>query len=321
MADWPTIGSLATAGGTLVLALATFSSVRAGQRSTLIAERSTGIAERALLIGTRPVLVPSRGTDPPERVRFVGGRRVSVAGGKAAIERDRENYYFVIPLRNVGTGRSPRSSARRRSTKSMLTLRRCARRDPRARHHHAPREGQRRRCIASRRRDRTGRRAHPRPRDAEQQRGGPPARMAPPAQHQLSLLASETRSNIRRSTPVRLTRRRSYTRIRGVTRDQVPGSSPARAAGTTGVAGRVPTAAASRARKAPSSWIVLMSGAGKTTVEFLSTEISTRVWRLRSCSASGWATITSEARASSPAASASPSAAMILARFSRSASA
>jgi hypothetical protein len=67
-------------------------------------ERSTGIAERALLIGMRPVLVPSRRTDPLETVRFVDGRSVSVADGKAAIERDGENYYFVIPLRNVGTG-------------------------------------------------------------------------------------------------------------------------------------------------------------------------------------------------------------------------
>jgi len=104
MTDWPTVASLATAGGTLVLAVATFSSVRAGQRSTRIAERSTGIAERALLIGIRPVLVPSRGTDPPETVRFVDGRRVSAAGGRAAVERDGANYYFVIPLRNVGTG-------------------------------------------------------------------------------------------------------------------------------------------------------------------------------------------------------------------------
>jgi hypothetical protein len=32
---------------------------------------------------------------------------------------------------------------------------------------------------------------------------------------------------------------------------------------------------------------VLISGAGKTTEEFFSTEISTGVWRLRSCSASG----------------------------------
>src|SRR6476620_3948144 len=103
MTDWPTVASLATAGGTLMLAAATFSSVRAGQRSTRIAERSTGIAERALLVGMRPVLVPSRGTDPPEAVRFVDGQRVSAAGGRAAVERDGENYYFVIPLRNVGT--------------------------------------------------------------------------------------------------------------------------------------------------------------------------------------------------------------------------
>ncbi len=104
MADWPTIASLATAGGTLVLAVATFSSVRSGQRSTRIAERSTQIAERALLIGLRPVLVPSRVTDQPEAVRFVEGRVVSVPGGMAAVERHGENYYFVIPLRNVGTG-------------------------------------------------------------------------------------------------------------------------------------------------------------------------------------------------------------------------
>src|SRR6185503_14160877 len=71
----------------------------------------------------------------------------------------------------------------------------------------------------------------------------------------------------------------------------------------------------SRLRNAVSSWIVLMSGAGKTTVVFLSTPISTRDCRLRSWSASGWAIMTSEACASSPAASASPCAAMIWARF------
>lgn len=104
MADWPTIASLATAGGTLVLAVATFSSVRSGQRSIRIAERSTQIAERALLVGLRPVLAPSRVSDPPEAVRFVDGRWVTVSGGMAAVERNGENYYFVIPLRNVGAG-------------------------------------------------------------------------------------------------------------------------------------------------------------------------------------------------------------------------
>src|SRR3954449_3069514 len=101
MTDWPKIASLATAGGTLVLAVATFSSVRAGRRSARIAERSTGIAERALRIGMRPVLVPSRGTDPPETVRFVDGRRVSVAGGRAAVERDGRS-------RSVGAASLPR---------------------------------------------------------------------------------------------------------------------------------------------------------------------------------------------------------------------
>jgi len=97
MADWPTIASLATAGGTLVLAAATFSSVRFGQRSTRI-------AERALLLGLRPALAPARVTDPPEVVRFGEGRMVSVEGGMAAVEREGQNYYLVIPLRNVGSG-------------------------------------------------------------------------------------------------------------------------------------------------------------------------------------------------------------------------
>jgi hypothetical protein len=104
MADWSTIASLGTASGTLVLAVATFSSVRFGQRSARVAERSTAIAERALLLGLRPVLAPARVTDPPEMVRFGEGRMVSVEGGMAAVERDAEIYYFVIPLRNVGSG-------------------------------------------------------------------------------------------------------------------------------------------------------------------------------------------------------------------------
>jgi hypothetical protein len=104
MADWSTIASLATAGGTLVLAVATFSSVRFGQRSARIAERSTAIAERSLLVGLRPVLAPSRVTDPPQVVRFGDGRMVSVDGSMAAVERDGESYYFVMPLRNVGNG-------------------------------------------------------------------------------------------------------------------------------------------------------------------------------------------------------------------------
>ena len=40
MADWVTISALATAGGTLVLAGATFSSVKSANRAARVAERS-----------------------------------------------------------------------------------------------------------------------------------------------------------------------------------------------------------------------------------------------------------------------------------------
>jgi len=51
MADWATISALATAGGTLVLAVATFASVRS-------ANRAARTAERSLLASMRPVLTP-----------------------------------------------------------------------------------------------------------------------------------------------------------------------------------------------------------------------------------------------------------------------
>ena len=40
MTDWATISSLATAGGTLVLAVATFASVRSSNRTARLAELS-----------------------------------------------------------------------------------------------------------------------------------------------------------------------------------------------------------------------------------------------------------------------------------------
>lgn len=43
----------------------------------------------------------------------------------------------------------------------------------------------------------------------------------------------------------------------------------------------------SRARKDPSSAMVVINGAGNTTVVFLSTPISTRLCKLRSCRARG----------------------------------
>lgn len=97
MTDWSTISALATAGGTLVLAAATFASVRSGNR----AARAT---ERALLAGIRPVLVTSRMQDPPEKVGFQDDRWFKVDGGRAIAEATDEAVYFAIALRNVGNG-------------------------------------------------------------------------------------------------------------------------------------------------------------------------------------------------------------------------
>jgi hypothetical protein len=97
MADWATISALATAGGTLVLAAATFASVRSANRSA----RAT---ERALLAGIRPVLVPSRFEDPMQKVGFVDDHWVKVEGGRAAAEVVDGVIYFAMGLRNVGSG-------------------------------------------------------------------------------------------------------------------------------------------------------------------------------------------------------------------------
>jgi hypothetical protein len=97
VADWTTISALATAGGTLVLAAATFASVRSANRSA----RAT---ERALLAGIRPVLVPSRFQDPAEKVGFADDHWVKVEGGRAAAEATGDSVYFAIALRNVGNG-------------------------------------------------------------------------------------------------------------------------------------------------------------------------------------------------------------------------
>jgi hypothetical protein len=97
MADWSTISSLATAGGTLVLAIATFSSVRS-------ANRAARAAERSLLAGLRPLLIPSRLEDPPEKVGFADSHWVRVPGGHGAVEVTDEAVYFTIALRNAGQG-------------------------------------------------------------------------------------------------------------------------------------------------------------------------------------------------------------------------
>jgi hypothetical protein len=95
--DWATISSLATAGGTLVLAVATFASVRS-------ANQAARTAEQAMQIGLRPVLMPSRWEDPAEKVGFVDDHWMKVAGGHGSAEVSGEAIYLAVGLRNVGNG-------------------------------------------------------------------------------------------------------------------------------------------------------------------------------------------------------------------------
>jgi hypothetical protein len=95
--DWVTISALATAGGTLVLAGATFASVRS-------ANRAARVAERSLLAGLRPLLMPSRIDDPPQKVGFVDEKWLVVPGGAGAAEATDNAVYLAIALRNAGAG-------------------------------------------------------------------------------------------------------------------------------------------------------------------------------------------------------------------------
>src|SRR5205085_1089664 len=97
MADWATISSLATAGGTLVLAVATFSSVRS-------ANRSARVAEQSLLVGVRPLLMPSRLEDPTQKVNWVDQHWAHLKGSRASVEIDDGKVYLAASLRNAGAG-------------------------------------------------------------------------------------------------------------------------------------------------------------------------------------------------------------------------
>jgi len=95
--DWASIASLATAIGTLVLAVATFASVRS-------ANRAARAAEQSLMVGLRPLLVPSRLQDETQKVMFADGRWIHVLGGRATIQAEDGVIYFTMSLRNVGRG-------------------------------------------------------------------------------------------------------------------------------------------------------------------------------------------------------------------------
>jgi hypothetical protein len=96
-ADWVTISALATAGGTLVLAGATFASVRS-------ANRAARVAERSLLAGLRPLLMPSRLDDPPQKIGFADEKWLVADGGGAAAEATDRAVYLGMSLRNAGSG-------------------------------------------------------------------------------------------------------------------------------------------------------------------------------------------------------------------------
>ena len=79
MVDWTTVAALATAGGTLVLAIATFAAVRS-------ANRSARLTEYSMKIGIRPLLMPSRLEDvSPED--HVGRRALGAPQGFRGVSR------------------------------------------------------------------------------------------------------------------------------------------------------------------------------------------------------------------------------------------
>jgi hypothetical protein len=105
-AEWATVADLATALGTLILAVATFSSVRS---SNVMAK----VAQQQLLVQLRPVLSPSRREDPTLKVNFGDLKWVKIPGGGAVAQigpgdgsagPDTQVIYLAIALRNAGNG-------------------------------------------------------------------------------------------------------------------------------------------------------------------------------------------------------------------------
>jgi hypothetical protein len=98
MLDWATISSLATAGGTLVLAVATFAAVRSSNRSARIAEIALQEQRRPLFAGSR------LNVDPEQKIMFVDEHWVHVGGGHAVAENLDGVIYLVVSVRNFGAG-------------------------------------------------------------------------------------------------------------------------------------------------------------------------------------------------------------------------
>ena len=97
MTDWTTIASLATAGGTLVLAFATFAAVRSSNRSARL-------AEYAMQIGIRPLVMPSRLEDVAQKIMWGDEHWALLQGAGATVEVVDGNVYLAMSLRNSGSG-------------------------------------------------------------------------------------------------------------------------------------------------------------------------------------------------------------------------
>ena len=97
MANWVMISAITTGGGTLVLAGATFASVRS-------ANRSSRAAEQSLLAGLRPLLMTSRAGDATLKVGFADNHFVELPGGSATAEAIDDAIYLTMSVRNVGNG-------------------------------------------------------------------------------------------------------------------------------------------------------------------------------------------------------------------------
>lgn len=95
--DWSTVASFATAIGTLVLALATFASIRS-------ANRSARVAEEAFRVNLRPVLVTSRLDDPVQKIRWMDNHWARLDGAQGIVQLVDGNIYLAISLRNAGSG-------------------------------------------------------------------------------------------------------------------------------------------------------------------------------------------------------------------------
>jgi hypothetical protein len=97
MWDWSTAASLATALGTLVLALATFVAVRA-------ANRAARTAEYSMQIGIRPLLMPSRLEDTVQKIMWGDEHWAQLSGAGAVAEIADDNLYLAMSVRNAGSG-------------------------------------------------------------------------------------------------------------------------------------------------------------------------------------------------------------------------